>query len=102
MAFHEYLWFFKGRNLQLANVKAKLEEYLTNEKTVFAGCTPDDIEFAIRRMKSYHEYNDLIILSVARRMKVPLFSFDENLRKLAAKNGVSLFKSAPKTARSKR
>jgi uncharacterized protein len=101
MALHEFLWFFKGRDLALADAKAKVEEYLTNEKSVFAACTPDDIEFAVGRMKSYHEYNDLIILSAAERMNLPLFSYDENLKKIAVKNGVDLFEERSETGTSK-
>jgi predicted nucleic acid-binding protein len=91
MAFHEFLWFFKGRNLQLSRARTKAEEYMTNEKSVFAPCTPDDIRFATRLMKNYHEYNDLVILSVAERMGLPLFSYDEALKKMATKNSVNLF-----------
>jgi predicted nucleic acid-binding protein len=95
MAFHEFLWFFKGRGLQLVRAKVKVEEYLTNEKSAFAACTLDDIQFAVERMKSYHEYNDLIILSVAERMKLPLFSFDDSLKKMAVKNAISVFEMQP-------
>ena len=42
-------------------------------------------------MKTYHEYNDLVILSIADRMKLPLFSYDENLKKKAVRYGVVLF-----------
>ena len=91
MALHELLWFFKGRDLPLSQARTKAEEYLTNEKSVFAPCTPDDIGFATRLMKKYREYNDLVILSAAKRMGLPLFSFDEALRRLAAKNSVEVF-----------
>jgi len=93
MALHEFLWFFKGIDLQLANAKAKTEEYLTNEKSTFAPCTVDDIQFALGRMRGYNEYNDLVILSVAERMGLPLFSFDDGLKKMAVKNSVSLFET---------
>ena len=95
MAFHEFLWFFKGRDLPLSQARTKAEEYLTNEKSVFAPCTPDDVRFATRLMKKYHEYNDLVILSVAKRMGFPLFSFDEALNRLSAKNSVDLFEGLP-------
>ena len=95
MAFHEFLWFFKGRDLPLSQARTKAEEYMTNEKSVFAPCTPDDIRFATRLMKRYHEYNDLVILSVAKRMGLPLFSFDEALKRLATKNSVDLFEKQP-------
>jgi predicted nucleic acid-binding protein len=91
MALHEFLWFFKGRGLPLSHARTKVEEYLTNEKSAFAPCTPDDIRFATRLLKKYHEYNDLVILSVAKRLELPLFSFDEALKKLAAKNSVDIF-----------
>lgn len=91
MALHEFLWFFRGRELPLSDARTKVEEYLTNEKSAFAPCTPDDIRFATRLMKKYHEYNDLVILSAAKRMGIPLFSFDEALKKLAAKNSVVIF-----------
>jgi predicted nucleic acid-binding protein len=93
MAFHEFFWFFKGRDLPLSQARTKGEEYLTNEKSVLAPCTPDDIRFATRLMKKYHEYNDLVILSVAKRMGLPLFSFDEALKSLATKNSVDLFET---------
>jgi uncharacterized protein len=95
MAFHELLWFFRGRGLQLSKARTKAEEYLTNEKSVYAPCTPDDIRFATRLMRSYREYNDLVILSVAERMGLPLFSFDEALKEMAAKNSVDLFERQP-------
>jgi len=91
MALHEFLWFFRGRGLPLSQARTKVQEYLTNEKSVFASCTPDDIRFATRLMKKYHEYNDLVILSAAKRLGHPLFSFDEALKKLAAKNSVDVF-----------
>jgi predicted nucleic acid-binding protein len=91
MAFHEFLWFFKDRDLPLSQARTKAVEYLTNEKSVFAACTPDDVRFATGNMKRYHEYNDLLILSVAKRTGQPLFSFDDALNKLAVKNSVELF-----------
>lgn len=40
MAFHEFLWFFKGRDLKLTDAKAKVDEYLTNEKSLFSHPAP--------------------------------------------------------------
>ncbi|HVC26521.1 MAG TPA: PIN domain-containing protein [Nitrososphaerales archaeon] len=91
MAFHEFLWFFKGTDLPLSQARTKAEEYLTNEKSLFAPCTPEDVRFATRLMKGYHDYNDPVILSVAERMGLPPLSFDEALKKMAAKNSVGLF-----------
>ena len=90
MVFHELTWFFKARDIQLERARMKLLEYLTNEKTVFIPCTTDDILFAAAQMRSYRKYNDLIILSAAKRLGQPLFTFDEELRKIAVRNKVAL------------
>ncbi len=87
---HELVWFFKARKIQLSRARLKVEEYLTNEKTVFSQCTVDDIRFATTRMKNYQEYNDLVILSVAKRLGLPLFTFDDELKQIAIQNSVKL------------
>jgi len=93
MVFHELVWFFKSREIQPSRAATKVSEYLTNEKTDFLHCTADDIRFASSRMAGYHEYNDLLILSAARRLDVPLFSFDEDLKRVAKRAAVKLFES---------
>ncbi len=90
--FHELIWFFRARNIRLPQARLKIEEYLTNEKTSFSPVTADDIRFAVTRMKNYKEYNDIIILSVAKRLGLPLFTFDEEIKKIAARNSVRLVK----------
>jgi predicted nucleic acid-binding protein len=81
----------QGQGSATPSARTKAEEYLTNEKSLFAPCAPDDIRFATRRMKNYREYNDLVILSVAERMGLPLFSYDETFKRMATKNSVNLF-----------
>jgi len=39
-------------------------------------------------MKEYTQYNDLIVLSTAKRLGLPLFTFDEELKKSASDNSV--------------
>jgi uncharacterized protein len=90
MVFHELVWFFKGRAIQVSRVNPKVEEYLRNEKTRFSPCTEDDLRFAAGHLKDYHEYNDLVILSVAKRLGMSLFTFDEGLKKSARRNAVIL------------
>ena len=51
----------------------------TNGKTAFVPSTEDDIHFASTRMKSYREYNDLVIPLAAKRLGILLFSFDRSL-----------------------
>lgn len=91
IVFHELVWFFKSKQIQPARATTKVEEYLTNEKTEFLSCTADDIRYASSRMTRYHEYNDLIVLSAARRLEMSLFSFDEELKKAARDEAVKLF-----------
>ncbi len=90
IVFYELIWFFRGRKIQLSKATAKVEEYLTNEKTSFYACTADDIRFASTRMKDYDEFNDLVILSVAKRLELPLFTFDEQLNRMASRSSVRL------------
>ncbi|MDA4130893.1 MAG: PIN domain-containing protein [Thaumarchaeota archaeon] len=91
IVFHELMWFFESRAIELSKAKIKIEEYLTNEKSVFCGCTADDIRF-VTHLRNYHNYNDYLILSVAKRLELPLFSFDEELEKIARKNAVRVIK----------
>jgi predicted nucleic acid-binding protein len=88
MVLHELVWFFRSQDVRIPRATAKVNEYLIHAKTMFIPCTTDDIRFACSKMKSYKEYNDLIILSAARRLDLPLFSFDEELK--AAAKGISV------------
>ena len=91
MVFHELVWFFRSQRIQPARASIKVQEYLTHAKTAFLPCTADDLQFAATRMKSYDEYNDSLILSAAKRVGVPIFTFDEDLGKVAKRNAVRLF-----------
>lgn len=93
MVFHELAWFFKGQQITVSKINAKVKEYLTNEKTTFVPCSADDVMFASSKMKSHREYNDLVILSAAGRTGLPLYSFDEDLKARARRQGVRLFQS---------
>ena len=92
LIFHELIWFFRTRKIRLSQARQTIEEYLTNEKTSFSPCTGDDILFAVTRMRHYEDYNDLVILSVARRLGVGLLTFDEELRRTAIRNSIPLAK----------
>ncbi len=92
IVFHELVWFFRAEDVQLSKANLKVEEYLTNEKSVFIPCSADDVRFASGEMTKFRDYNDLVILSAARRLGVPLFTFDESSKKIAARNRVHIFK----------
>jgi len=85
---HEPIWFFKVRKIQLSRARLKVEEYSTNEKTSLSQCTADDIRFASARMRNYQEYDDLVFLSVAKRLSLPLYTFDSELKQVAIRNSV--------------
>ena len=91
MVFHELVWFFKSQRVAVSKANTKVIEYLTNEKATFVPCSADDIIFASSKMRNHKEYNDLVILSVAGRTGLPLYSFDEDLKATAVQHGVKLF-----------
>jgi len=88
IVFHELIWFFKARKIELSRARTKVEEYVANEKASFSPCVADDIRFAVTRMEDYAQYNDLIVLSTAKRLGLALFTFDEELKKSAKDNSV--------------
>ena len=91
MVFHELSWFFRGQEIAVSKANAKVKEFLTNEKTSFVPCSADDVMFASSKMKSHREYNDLVILSAAGRLGLPLYSFDEDIKGNAKRRGIKLF-----------
>jgi predicted nucleic acid-binding protein len=92
IVFHEFVWFFRGENYPLSRAKLKVEEYLTNEKSLFSQGTPDDVRYALKVVSSYSDYNDAVILSMSKRLGFPLFTFDVELRKKAGRLGVQTVK----------
>ena len=91
IVFHELMWFFKSEEYDLSRARFKVEEYLTHEKSVFSQCTTDDVRFA-SKVNNYSDYNDFIILSIAKRLQFPLFTFDGELIKKAGRHGVQTMK----------
>lgn len=91
IVFHEFIWFFKSEDYQLSRARLKIEEYLTHEKSAFSQCTADDVRFA-SKVGNYSDYNDFIILSIAKRLEFPIFTFDGQLRNKARKYGVQAVK----------
>src|SRR5437867_3454179 len=44
--FEPLVWLYRARGAEVSRARAKVEEYLTNEKTSFLPCAADDIRFA--------------------------------------------------------
>lgn len=92
IVFHEFMWFLKSEHYEVSRAALKIGEYLTHEKSVFSSSTADDILFA-SKVSRYSDYNDFVILSVAKRLEIPLFTFDGELKKKASKHGVKPLKT---------
>ena len=52
-----------------------------NAKTHYCPIKSTDILFVSREMENYGQYNDLLIVSVSRRLDQPLLTFDNDLGK---------------------
>jgi uncharacterized protein len=91
IVFHELIMFLRSREIPIARANSKVKEYLTNAKAIFMACTADDILFSISRVENYRNYDDFLILSIAKRLDLPLFTFDNDLKKAAVKFKVPVF-----------
>jgi predicted nucleic acid-binding protein len=65
--------------MEAAETRMKVNEYLMDAKTRFRPVDADDIAFAVGNVRRLGEYNDLIILSSAKRLGLPLLTFDKGL-----------------------
>jgi uncharacterized protein len=88
MVFHELAWFLRGKEIEHSKASLIVEEYLTHEKAVYQQCTADDVRFAMNRIKHYKNYNDYIILAIAKRFELSLYTFDCDLKKVATSIGI--------------
>ena len=90
IVFHEYVWFMKDQVVTVEDTRMKVGEYLSDAKTRFRPVDADDVAFAIEKARRLGEYNDLLILSSARRLGLPLLTFDKGLKARAREFNVSL------------
>ncbi len=90
MVFHEYFWFMRAERASLDFTRAKMNEYIYNEKTKFLPTVIDDIIFAMKEIADVKDYNDLVILSHAKRLNLPLLTYDSSLKKKALKKQVKI------------
>ncbi|MGC8696787.1 MAG: PIN domain-containing protein [Conexivisphaera sp.] len=61
-----------------------MDEVLSDPKIEVTANTADDLRFAVEnrdRIAGYDDFNDFLILSVARRLRLPLLTFDRKLRR---------------------
>ena len=90
IVFHEYVWFMKDQGMAVEDTRMKVGEYLSDAKARFRPVDADDVAFAVEKARRLVEYNDLLILSSARRLGLPLLTFDKGLKARAREFNVSL------------
>lgn len=89
----EYIWFFKNQGFSVKESKMMLAEYTSDPR--FRGLVEDHkvilraLELLEREKLSLSRFNDMVILVHALE-KGYLGSFDQKLRRLAAKLGVKV------------
>jgi len=82
------MWFMNAEKIELDFAKSKINEYLLSAKTIYCPIEPSDILFAAEKMTGHREYNDLLILSVSRRLRRPLFTYDGQLKRKCERYGI--------------
>ena len=91
---HELVWFLKGLNIDRQLAINALSQYVKHHKTRIVSIKGDDITSALDIIKqegiSLSRYNDKLILAITFRLRIPLASFDERLRREAMKRGITI------------
>jgi predicted nucleic acid-binding protein len=94
---HELVWSLRRR--YGAEKAAQLTSWiLFSLNAQVEPVTLEDVEFALRDAKRYH---DLLVVSVARRLGLPLASFDAGMIRLAKRYGVPLLAPREKVVASR-
>ncbi len=91
---HEYVWALKSLKIDVKTVLEKVEEYVYHVKTKTVYETQDDVIYSLKTILhdrlSLLRYNDMVILSIAIRLRTPLATFDKKLRTQAEKTNVKV------------
>ena len=91
---HEYVWALKSLKIDVKTVLEKVEEYVYHVKTKTVYETQDDVIYSLKTILhdrlSLLRYNDMVILSIAIRLRAPLATFDKKLRTQAEKTNVKV------------
>ena len=77
---HEIAWILR-RKTDTETVREIILDIISRSDVKVLPITEEDIGFAAITMQNSRDYNDLLILSAAKRSSVPLISFDDELRK---------------------
>ena len=91
----EFIIFLIRIGVERKIISKKIEEILTSERIELAPLKKEDFELSLRLINkkrlSFKKINDKLILSLARRMKAPLATFDDGLRRECAAEGVKVY-----------
>jgi len=90
---HEVAWILSellGRQATLLYIKA----LLTHSKVEIIPVAKQDVSWALEKLESENlslaRYNDKVILALAKRMRIPLLSFDRKLLSQASRAGIAI------------
>jgi predicted nucleic acid-binding protein len=83
---HEVVWSSRRRWGPEA-ARDAAERLLGGLEVVYEPVTVEDVEFALRDTRRYH---DLLVVSVALRLRLPLATLDRGMARLARRHGVEL------------
>ncbi len=83
---HELVWALR-KHLDNIQARALVERVIFNYKSIIVSITLDDIMFALDDTRYYY---DLLVLSITKRLGVPLLSLDKKMVRLARKRGLEV------------
>ncbi len=92
----EFVFAMKNAKLNDAPLKRKVDELLSDRRTLFTPVEARDVRSAVTLLSSekasFLRFNDKLVLSVARRRKSPLLTFDKQLQAESRRAGVRLLR----------
>jgi len=86
IVFHELVWSMR-RRLGRSAAREAAERLLARQELRYEPVVADDVVFAL--IDTRH-YQDLLVVSVARRLSLPLATLDHGMARLARRHGVGL------------
>jgi len=86
----ELTWFARGAGLTLRDARSLILGYALSKNVRIIEISQEDLVDALTSVSNLSELEDALILCVAERMKLPLATFDGEMRKRAAERGVDV------------
>lgn len=86
----ELTWFARGAGLTLRDARSLILGYALSKKAKIVEISQEDLVDALTSVSNLSKLEDALILCVAERMKLPLATFDGEMRKRAAERGVDV------------